>query len=108
MYIKNFICPPSLKKPRRVSSEVGVALNVAPHDSASKIVVELFQDQKLEKRAHAKRVLLSETACFCLPKVRKRKGVHKSMGARVPWKTGMLIYLPVTSRPLIFLQKEAV
>ena len=25
------------------------------------------------------------------------------MGNKVPWKTGMLIYLPVTSRPLIFL-----
>ena len=30
------------------------------------------------------------------------------MGNEVPWKTGMLIYLPVTSRPLISLQKEAV
>ena len=30
------------------------------------------------------------------------------MGKKVPWKTGMLIYLPVTSRPLMFLQKEAV
>ena len=27
---------------------------------------------------------------------------------KVPWKTGMAIYLPVTSRPLISLQKEAV
>ena len=35
-------------------------------------------------------------------------GVQKSMGHKVPWKTGILIYLPVTSRPLIFLQKEAV
>ena len=41
------------------------------------------------------------------PKVRKRGGVQKSMGNKVPWKTGMLIYLPVTSRPLISLQKEA-
>ena len=30
------------------------------------------------------------------------------MGNKVPWKTGMLIYLPVTSQPLISLQKEAV
>ena len=30
------------------------------------------------------------------------------MGNKVPWKTGVLIYLPVTSRPLISLQKEAV
>ena len=30
------------------------------------------------------------------------------MGNKVPWKTGMLVYLPVTSRPLISLQKEAV
>ena len=30
------------------------------------------------------------------------------MGNKVPWKGGMLIYLPVTSRPLISLQKEAV
>ena len=35
-------------------------------------------------------------------------GVQKSMGNKVPWKTGMLIYLSVTSRPLISLQKEAV
>ena len=39
---------------------------------------------------------------------RQRGGVQKSMGNKVPWKTGMLIYLPVTSRPLISLQKEAV
>ena len=39
---------------------------------------------------------------------RKRGGVQKSMGNKVPWKIGMLIYLPVTSRPLISLQKEAV
>ena len=30
------------------------------------------------------------------------------MGNKVPWKTGMLIYLPVTLRTLISLQKEAV
>ena len=40
--------------------------------------------------------------------IRKRGGVQKSMGNKVLWKTGMLIYLPVTSRPLISLQKEAV
>ena len=40
--------------------------------------------------------------------LRKRRGVQKSMGDKVPWKTGMLIYLPVTSRPHISLQKEAV
>ena len=39
---------------------------------------------------------------------RKRGGVHKSMGHEVPWKTGMLICDPVTSRPLIVLQTEAV
>ena len=43
-----------------------------------------------------------------LLKLRKRGGVQKYMGNKVPWKTGMLIYLPVTSRPLISLQKEAV
>ena len=40
-------------------------------------------------------------------KVRKHGGVQKSMGNKAPWKTGMLIYDPVTLRPLIFLQKEA-
>ena len=40
--------------------------------------------------------------------VRKRGGVRKSMGNKVPWKTGTLIYLPATARPLISLQKEAV
>ena len=39
--------------------------------------------------------------------LRKRGGVQKSMGNKVPWKIGVLIYLPVTSRPLISLQKEA-
>ena len=33
--------------------------------------------------------------------------VQKFMGNKLSWTTGMLIYLPVTSRPLIFLQKEA-
>ena len=39
-----------------------------------------------------------------------QQGVQKSMGNKVPWKTGMQIYLPVkkTSRPLISLQKEAI
>ena len=40
--------------------------------------------------------------------IRKREGVQKSMGNKVPWETGVLIYLPVTSRPVISLQKEAV
>ena len=40
--------------------------------------------------------------------IRKRGGVQKSMGNKVPWKTGVLNHLPVTSRPLISLQKEAV
>ena len=40
--------------------------------------------------------------------LRKCWGVQKSMGNKVPWKTGVLIYLPVTSRPFISLQKEAV
>ena len=35
-------------------------------------------------------------------------GVQKSMHHKVPWKTGMLICHPVTSRSLIFLQNEAV
>ena len=39
--------------------------------------------------------------------VRKRGGVQKSMGHKVPLKTGMLICRPVTSQPLIFLQKES-
>ena len=32
----------------------------------------------------------------------------KSMGNKVPWKTGVMICHPVTSRPLIFPWKEAV
>ena len=39
--------------------------------------------------------------------IRKRGGVQKSMGNKVPWKTGVLNYFPVTLRPLISLQKEA-
>ena len=38
--------------------------------------------------------------------IRNCRGVQKRN--KVPWKTGMLIYFPVTSRPLIFPQKEAV
>ena len=34
--------------------------------------------------------------------------VQKSMGHKCTWKIGMLICHPVTSRPLIFLQKEAI
>ena len=41
-------------------------------------------------------------------RIRKRGGVQKSMGNKVPWKTGVLIYLHVTSRPLMSLQQEAV
>ena len=43
-----------------------------------------------------------------VPFFRKRGGVRKPMGNGVPWKMGMLLHLPVTSRPLISLQKEAV
>ena len=32
-------------------------------------------------------------------------GVPKSTYKKVPWKIGMLIYLPATSRPLLFLRK---
>ena len=39
-------------------------------------------------------------------KVRKRGGVQKSMGNKAPSKTGMLIYLPVTQRPLISLCRK--
>ena len=39
-------------------------------------------------------------------KTRRRGGVQKSMGHKVPWKTGMLICHPVTSRPLISPQKK--
>ena len=37
----------------------------------------------------------------------ERQWVQKAMGNKVPWKTGMLLCLPVTSRPLISLRKEA-
>ena len=40
------------------------------------------------------------------PNIRKRGGVQKSMDHKVPWETGILICHPVTSRPLIFPQKE--
>ena len=45
---------------------------------------------------------------FLAAGLQKIIGVQNSMGNKVPWTTGMLIYLPVTSRPLIFLQKEAI
>ena len=38
---------------------------------------------------------------------KRRRGVQKSMGNKVPWKIGSLIYLPVTSRPFISLEKVA-
>ena len=37
---------------------------------------------------------------------RKRGGVQNSMGNKVPWKIGTLIYLPVTSRPLFSCRKK--
>ena len=46
--------------------------------------------------------------CTTPQKIRKRRGVQKSMGNKVSWKIGVLIYLPVTLRPLISLQEEAV
>ena len=52
---------------------------------------------------------LCRTVCprlIAVPNLRKRGGVQKSIGQRVPWKIGMLIYLPVTSPPLISLQKK--
>ena len=39
--------------------------------------------------------------------IRKRRGIQKSMGHKVPWKIGMLICHPAASRPLILTQKEA-
>ena len=39
--------------------------------------------------------------------LRKRERVQKSMGHKVPYKTEMLIYNPVTPRFLILLQEEA-
>ena len=56
-------------------------------------------------------ILRSVMCLFLCPAqtlLRKRGGVQKSMGNKVPWKIGVLMYLPVTSRPLISLQKEAV
>ena len=40
------------------------------------------------------------------PPLRKRERVQKSMGHKVPWKTGVPICRPVTSRPLILPQNE--
>ena len=42
------------------------------------------------------------------PPFTKCGGIQKSMGHKVPWKTGMLICHPVTSRPRAFLQKKSV
>ena len=39
--------------------------------------------------------------------IRKRGGVQKSMGNKVPWKIGVLIYLPVTSQPPHFLAERS-
>ena len=51
-------------------------------------------------------------SCWCtlflVGRIKKRGGIQKSMGHKVPWNIGMRICHPVTSRPLIFLQKEAV
>ena len=38
--------------------------------------------------------------------VRKRGGVQKFMGHKVPLKSGMLICVPATSRPLIFVSLQ--
>ena len=44
----------------------------------------------------------------CLQGGRVPYSENTEMGHKVPWKIGLLIYLPVTSRPLIFIQTEAV
>ena len=54
------------------------------------------------------KVLRRFRANVCTPKtVQETRRGPESMGNKVPWKTGMLIHLPATSRPLIFLQQEA-
>ena len=45
------------------------------------------------------------TPPFAIP-LRKHGWVQKCTGLQVPWKTGMLIYLPVTSRPPTLLVAE--
>ena len=45
---------------------------------------------------------------YFLSLFRKRGGIQKSMGKKVPCKTGVRIYLAVTSRPLISLAEDAV
>ena len=37
----------------------------------------------------------------------KGGGVQKFMDSKVPWKTGVLIYLPVFSQPLVFLAERS-
>ena len=62
------------------------------------------------KHGHAERMLFFQNGyrqtLIVAIKVRKCGVVQKSKGNKVPWKTGMLMYLPVTSQPPISLQKQ--
>ena len=51
-----------------------------------------FSYKKNDMDVRASHVSNQQRPCF-----RKCGGVQKSMGNKVPWKIGMLIYLPVTS-----------
>ena len=86
-------CPPPLALPRfRIHFLAGCDAPLPSHPSLS-LCPEAFPKLQVHK------ITLT---------LRKRGGVQKSMANKVPWKTGMLIYLPGTSRPLISLQKEAI
>ena len=68
--------------------------------------------QRPSQRPSQSAIFLSELRVvlplIVLPLKTPARGVLKSMGNKVPWKIGTLIYLPVPSRPFISLQKEAV
>ena len=52
-------------------------------------------------------ISLAESAAPEQCEIRKRRGVQKSTGHKVPWKVGMLTCHPVPLRPLILRRKEA-
>ena len=83
--------------------------NELPDENSPKLeLVTLDRNMTGENSQQIDLVMISVTVLWnsLLTNFRKRREVQKPN--KLPWKIGMLIYIPVTWRPPISLQKEAV
>ena len=74
------------KKSRKIPAKIPVKF---PCEINKKFTDELLQESR-------------ENIYTPKSRFRKHRGVQKSMGHKVPWKTGMLLCHPVTLQPLNF------